>query len=120
MAPLIALIVFTIFILPLLGTGPQWNSVVKHQSDLCSNYWWRNLLVIQNFFGFENICLTHTHYVAVDTQLFLATIFVAIFLWKYPKKCLQLMGAASVLVILARFYIVYTKGLSDFIFFGIR
>lgn len=50
-----ALILFCTYILPLLGSGPQWNLVVTHHSDICKTYWWRNLMFIHNYFGFENM-----------------------------------------------------------------
>jgi hypothetical protein len=52
---LVALILFCIFILPWVGTGPLWNQLLKHLSDVCKNTWWRNLLFIHNYFGFENM-----------------------------------------------------------------
>lgn len=52
---LVALILFCTFILPWIGTGPLWNQVVRHHSDICKNTWWRNLLFIHNYFGFESM-----------------------------------------------------------------
>lgn len=49
---LAALILFCTYVLPLMGSGPQWNLVVGHHSDLCKKNWWRNLLFIHNYFGF--------------------------------------------------------------------
>jgi len=60
MPPLAFLIGFCTYILPLMGDGPQWNLVVTHHADICKQYWWRNLLFIHNWFGFSNMCLTHT------------------------------------------------------------
>jgi peptidoglycan/LPS O-acetylase OafA/YrhL len=51
MPSLAFLIAFCTFILPLIGSGPQWNLVVSHHSDICKQYWWRNLLFIHNWFG---------------------------------------------------------------------
>ncbi|PSN54850.1 hypothetical protein C0J52_12406 [Blattella germanica] len=52
---LLAIILFCTFIMGHLGSGPQWNLVVKHHSDLCQKNLWRNLLYIHNFFGFKNM-----------------------------------------------------------------
>lgn len=52
---LVALILFCTFILPWIGTGPLWNQVVRHHSDICKTTWWRNLLFIHNYFGFETM-----------------------------------------------------------------
>ncbi|KAJ8869903.1 hypothetical protein PR048_028912, partial [Dryococelus australis] len=77
---LAALILFCTFLLPWLGSGPQWNLVVQHHSDICKTNWWRNFLFIHNYYGFENMrdsvyvdgsqCLTHTHHLGIDAQLF--------------------------------------------------
>lgn len=53
--PLGALIVFCTYILPFMGSGPQWNLVIGHHAGICKSYWWRNLMFIHNYFGFENM-----------------------------------------------------------------
>lgn len=53
--PLGALILFCTYVLPLMGSGPQWNLVITHHSGICKMYWWRNLMFIHNYFGFENM-----------------------------------------------------------------
>lgn len=85
MPPVAALIIFATFILPMLGNGPQWNMIITYQSDLCKQHWWRNILLIQNWFGFENICMTHTHHIATDFTLFVASFFLVILLFHHPK-----------------------------------
>lgn len=50
-----ALILFATYILPHLNTGPQWNLVINEHATICKSYWWRNLLFIHNYFGFENM-----------------------------------------------------------------
>jgi len=41
--------------LPEMNYGPMWNMVITRHSDLCYKNWWRNLLYIQNLFGFKNM-----------------------------------------------------------------
>lgn len=50
-----ALIAFCTFVLPWLNSGPMWNNVITHHADICKRFWWRNLLFIHNYFGFENM-----------------------------------------------------------------
>lgn len=50
-----ALILFCTFILPHMDSGPQWNLVVTRHAGICKQHWWRNLLFIHNYFGFENM-----------------------------------------------------------------
>lgn len=49
------LIMFCTLILPWTNAGPLWKSVVTHHSDICKNNWWKNVLFIHNYFGFENM-----------------------------------------------------------------
>lgn len=50
-----ALILFCTYILPHVDSGPQWNLVVTRHAGICKQHWWRNLLFIHNYFGFENM-----------------------------------------------------------------
>lgn len=120
MPSLAFLIVFCTFILPLLGDGPQWSLVVDHNASLCKQHWWRNLLFIHNWFGFANMCLTHTHHIGVDTELFLLAPLMVLIMWKWPK---QGVGAIIVLAIMstcARYYVTYNNELSYCANFGAR
>lgn len=120
MPPLAFLIIFCTFILPLLGNGPQWNLVVTHHAGICKQHWWRNLLFIHNWFGFSNMCLTHTHHVGIDTELFAVAPFLILALWKWPKKGMKLIIGLATLSTIARYYVTYTYDLSNYVFFGTR
>lgn len=46
----------------------------------CKNYWWRNLLLIQNFFSRHEMCMSWSWFIAADFQLYaLTTILLAIY-----------------------------------------
>ncbi|KAG8282144.1 hypothetical protein J6590_043688 [Homalodisca vitripennis] len=113
-----ALILFCTFVLPILGSGPQWNLVVRHHAEVCKTSWWRNLLFIHNYFGFKNMCLTHTHHIGIDTQLFALSPLLVWGIWKWPKPglfALFLLAAASTGL---RFYATYVRQLNLFVYFG--
>ena len=63
-----------------IGSGPQWNSVIVPNAELCKSNAWTNLLYIQNFFPFEEMCATHTHQLALDMQLSLLAPMLVFFL----------------------------------------
>ncbi|XP_012146686.2 nose resistant to fluoxetine protein 6 isoform X1 [Megachile rotundata] len=44
--------------------------------ELCSKYWWRNLLYINNFFGWSDLCLSWSWYLSNDMQFYIFGIFV--------------------------------------------
>lgn len=115
-----ALMLFYMYIMPLTGSGPQWPAVISRNSEICKETWWRNLFFIQNFFGFANICVTNTHYVAVDTQLFLIAPFVTLIIWKHPYRGTLAVVGLAILSTVLRFYSTYMKELDTYVSFGTR
>ncbi|KAF7287125.1 hypothetical protein GWI33_002502 [Rhynchophorus ferrugineus] len=113
-----ALIAFCTFILPWMNDGPMWNMVVTHHSSICKQYWWRNLLFIHNYFGFKDMCLTHTHHLGIDTQLFFTSPFLVYILWKWPRKGFITLASLATLSTIARYYVTYTMKLNNYVHFG--
>ncbi|CAG9854245.1 unnamed protein product [Phyllotreta striolata] len=113
-----AVIAFCTFIMPFVDSGPMWNLVVTHHSDICKKYWWRNLMFIHNYFGFGNMCLTHTHHLGIDTQLFFSSPFMIYLIWKWPRKGFFTLTGLAVVATFARFFITYKLNLSNYIHFG--
>lgn len=118
--PMAALMIFGTFIFPLVGSGPQWNMLVTYQSELCKKTWWRNFLMIHNWLGFENICMTHMHHIGTDFSLFIASIFLVIFLYKSPK-----IGTLTILMLactstVANFAVSFTTRISAYVLYGIE
>lgn len=66
-------------IVPLLSSGPFWNLLDTDQS-FCNQYWWTNLLYINNLYPSENHggCYAVAWYLANDVQFF---IFVPWIVW---------------------------------------
>lgn len=56
------LILFCTYILPNLASGPQWNLVVTHHADICKQHWWKNMLFIHNYYGFEKMVSSSAAY----------------------------------------------------------
>ncbi|KAJ9593680.1 hypothetical protein L9F63_014775, partial [Diploptera punctata] len=117
---MLAIILFCTYIMIHLGSGPQWNLVVKHHSDMCQENMWKNFLYIHNYYGFEKMCLTHTHQLAIDMQLYIiAPIFIYL-LWRNRQLGLILTVAIILLSTILRFVVTYNKNLSTVIFFGAK
>lgn len=116
--PMAAIMIFGIFVLPLLGSGPQWPMLITGQAEMCKQTWWRNFFMIHNWFGFENICMTHTHHVGTDFQLFLCTPLLVTFLYKYPKKASATIFSLALIATIARYYITYSREMSVYVLFG--
>lgn len=118
--PMAALMLFGTFILPLLGSGPLWPMLVSDQSEICKQTWWRNFLMIHNWFGFENICMTHTHHIGTDFALFLTAPFIISYLVKYPRKTSVVIFVLAMVSTVARFYVTYSRDMTVYVLFGME
>ncbi|GLV41432.1 drop dead [Carabus blaptoides fortunei] len=113
-----ALILFCTFILPWLGSGPQWPLVIDHHAEICKETWWRNLLFIHNYYGFKNMCLTHTHHVGIDTQLFAFSPLMIFLIWRWPRRGISILITLATVSTLMRYYVTYSMRLSNYVHFG--
>ena len=76
-------VLFFIQLLPYLGYGPLWSTVDKYAED-CREYWWTNLLYVNNFYpSFTNQCITGTWYLSADMQLYAVSPLLLIPLFLY-------------------------------------
>ncbi|XP_034190365.2 nose resistant to fluoxetine protein 6-like [Osmia lignaria lignaria] len=78
--------------------------------ELCSKYWWRNILYINNLFEWDDMCLTWSWYLANNMQFFVFGIFVLILSSSYYYTALSLSIATMFLCILVHAYITYDIG----------
>ncbi|XP_043199778.1 nose resistant to fluoxetine protein 6-like [Amphibalanus amphitrite] len=68
-----------------IGNGPFWSNIAENGSpEVCSEYWWRNLLYVNNLFDPQELCLGQTWYLANDMQMFIASPIVLLPLFFYP------------------------------------
>jgi hypothetical protein len=118
--PMAALMIFGTFILPIISDGPQWGMLINNQAELCKKNWWRNFFMIHNWFGFENICMTHTHHIGTDFELFLLAPFMVILLHKYPKSTSVVIFVLGVISTIGRFYVTYVRDLTVYVLFGLE
>merc|ERR1719473_1814457 len=83
-------------VLPILGTGILWNMKVQALgagahcfegagSRGCEQYWWTNLLFIQDLDQYVGKCFGHTWYLANDMQLYLTAPFFCL-AYSYGRK----------------------------------
>lgn len=118
--PMAALMLFGTFILPIIGSGPQWGMLIDNQAEICKQNWWRNFFMIHNWFGFENICMTHTHHIGTDFELFLAAPLMVILLHKYPKSTGAAMLVLGIISTIGRFYVTYVREMTVYVLVGIE
>ncbi|XP_068082674.1 nose resistant to fluoxetine protein 6 [Anabrus simplex] len=90
------------------GSGPLWDATANAEKKNCDNYWWTNLLYVQNYVNPMELCISQGWYLAVDMQLYWLSPLLLVPLWKWPKVGLAMVGlltaAGSILVALMTFY----------------
>ncbi|XP_017110764.1 nose resistant to fluoxetine protein 6 [Drosophila elegans] len=86
LTPLLAFaILIYMKILPLMGNGPLRGSVSFDDYASCEETWYWTLLYVQNY-ATDNLCISHSWYLAVDMQFFIFAPFLLICLYKWGKK----------------------------------
>ncbi|VEN61628.1 unnamed protein product [Callosobruchus maculatus] len=61
----------SVYLLPYLGSGPFYQQYCKDLTVSCETNWWSFLLYIQNYYNYDNLCMTHTWYLSADMQMFI-------------------------------------------------
>lgn len=62
-------VAFYIYVLPYLGEGPLWETIVLRESNRCRENWWTNLLYINNYVHTDNQVFFHYKYnSSLDTR----------------------------------------------------
>ncbi|XP_026745777.1 nose resistant to fluoxetine protein 6 [Trichoplusia ni] len=115
----VSLMLFCTYILPDLNNGPQWNLVVEEHSRVCEKNMWKSFLFIHNYFGFEDMCLTHTHQIGMDMQLYVATLPLMVVIWKYRTLGWSLLAGIAVASTALRYLAIYWYDISMFVYYGI-
>ncbi|KAI8128525.1 Nose resistant to fluoxetine protein 6 [Lucilia cuprina] len=89
-----------------LQTAPFSRFIMETNYYLCSEYWWKSLLMFNNF-GINDTCLNHTWYIAADFQLYAFYLIVLIFTSKYPNCKLWIDRSYLIIATLSAFIPVF-------------
>ncbi|XP_012280074.1 nose resistant to fluoxetine protein 6 [Orussus abietinus] len=100
-------ILFYMTIFERLDSGPAWNYYVTRNSEACRQYWWQNLLYINNYASHNYKCMLQSWYLSADMQLFLAAPFLVYPLWRWRFFGKLLSAFLMVLSVLSQFLTVY-------------
>lgn len=115
----IVMILITAYIMPIAGSGPQWN-IITDEAELCQKFGWRNILMIQNWFGIENSCRAPFHHITTDFTLFVFSLLLLNLLKNHLKMFVSLVTVLGVVSMIARFVVNLQNKLSVFIFVGVE
>ncbi|XP_015915232.2 nose resistant to fluoxetine protein 6 [Parasteatoda tepidariorum] len=75
-------------ILTFVGTGPLFKEIIGKEAQNCKERGWMNLLYINNFIPFDDICMRNSWYLSVDIQLFLTAILVIVPFRNNPRAAI--------------------------------
>ncbi|KAK4876118.1 hypothetical protein RN001_012540 [Aquatica leii] len=116
LTPALGAVVLTyIGLLKYLSSGPYWPSISVQESEICKKQWWKTIFYI-NIYD-NNICLSQTWYLAVDTQLYIISPIILLGLQKKPKIAIYLVGFLTICVMGISFAISWIYNMdSNFIF----
>ena len=105
LTPTYMFLLFFFWVFPVyLNQGtPTIQSIAVPQQENCQNYWWTNLLYINNFYPWklERECMSWSWYLANDMQFFVISplIIIPLFVW-FPGGVI-----ASGILLLASFFV---------------
>ncbi|XP_044728392.1 nose resistant to fluoxetine protein 6-like [Chrysoperla carnea] len=96
-----------------LGSGPLWHFVLDKFGFLgyCKNYWWSQLLYIQNYVNPNESCMIHTWYLSVDMQLYVLSPLILYPMWRWKKFAHTVIPILLLVLHISTFLIVYSKNL---------
>ncbi|XP_059140271.1 nose resistant to fluoxetine protein 6-like [Physella acuta] len=78
-----------------LGSGALWPTVQPADRDNCNDYWWTNLLYVNNLVDADKMCFGHSWYLSNDMQFYIISPLMLI-----PFYFNALAGLASCIVFL--------------------
>ncbi|KAI1289383.1 Nose resistant to fluoxetine protein 6 [Halotydeus destructor] len=94
--PLVLMVISLVIIWPLMGSGPIWTETMSFFSDTCRTKWWASAFFFVNYENLKDMCLFHTWFLALDTQLYVIAPILIFPLYKHAKVgCALIAGACS-------------------------
>ncbi|XP_049836844.1 O-acyltransferase like protein-like [Schistocerca gregaria] len=79
-------------LLPYFGSGPEWNAQVGYNSKMCKQHWMFNIMYVNNYINYENMCMLQSWYLSADMQLFVCALIILIPLYYWHKIGELLLG----------------------------
>ncbi|XP_060806740.1 nose resistant to fluoxetine protein 6 [Amyelois transitella] len=80
------------------ASGPMWY-LVEEMESACRKKWWSQLLFINNIVAPDDRCLIQSWFFAVEMQLFMGAVILALLLASRPRRALRVIGALYVLTL---------------------
>ena len=74
----------------------------------CPNYWWRNMLYINNFFDWDELCISWSWYLANDMQFFMIGLLLLVVSTRHMRLALGISLGLMIASICTTAYIAYS------------
>lgn len=117
----LAVVLFTGWIWPHLGAGPQWSQLVGRNAELCrSSAGWSHLLFVQNLLPAHEQCAPHLAHIAVDMQLFVLAPAIVWLLDRNVAVGFGVFGVLNAFAVGVRFARTVNERLSVVVFHGMK
>ncbi|CAJ0941461.1 unnamed protein product, partial [Mesorhabditis belari] len=92
-----------------VGSGPMW--IHGDTVQRCERSWWKNILLINNFFGVRETCVDFGHVISLEAQCFALLIILIYFANHHRIAAQVLAGVFASISIIVSFYLVLTNAL---------
>ncbi|XP_065173913.1 nose resistant to fluoxetine protein 6-like [Atheta coriaria] len=110
---LAAVLAVHLTILKHFGSGPFWNFIEAYGVVNCRKYWYGVLFYIQNYTNAYEMCIGHTWYLSVDTQLFVLSPLILFPIKRWPKLTLAAVLILTLASISSSFALAWVYELID-------
>ncbi|KAG5322398.1 NRF6 protein, partial [Pseudoatta argentina] len=79
----------------------------ERSHEICAKYWWRNILYINNLFGYKKMCLSWSWYLSSDMQFFIIGLALLILSTVYFYVAVVILGILLISSVILSGYISY-------------
>ncbi|XP_044254647.1 nose resistant to fluoxetine protein 6-like [Tribolium madens] len=114
---LFVVVLLYLSVLKYICEGPFWPLMLNYFVDNCHKTWWMTLLFVSNYLNIGAQCVTHSWYLAVDTQLYLIAPFLIFNLKKHTTRVVAGMTTACFICILYSFIVTMKNNFGAILFF---
>ena len=96
--PVIAAYLILVQTLPIIHYGgPLMKRMQEGYVDVCSRNGWRDLLFINNFFEYREICMPVAWFMSAEFQLYIMSFIVLLLIAKYPHHAVKIVTCMIVI-----------------------
>lgn len=119
LAPTAWFLLSVMFLLPVVAPrGPLWDDYIGEQLRHCQTSWWANLIFINNWLPYEQLCMLHTWYLSADLQLFLGSLLFLLPMYSRPLLGAALLVVTTISSAVATFVYTYRNQLAPTVVFS--